>query len=512
MPTLAKVPSEPIGRGAVAGLLVGYFLVAALWTEVLAERSAPAGLVSPASGVALALVLLRGPRVWLLILAVALIHSFVALQSGPGSVLTLAVATEALAMSVVAALEPLLAASMIWRFTGEAYAERAGAFALAMLVAVPAAAFASTLPLILVQELPTDLIGEAGRGLGAAWYSTALKDVMGMMALTPPICIWARRPRLQIRPRRALELIAAMSAVGVVLAMPTAAQARYLLVALHIAIALRFSLKWSAASVALTSLAYLALGTLQLHGHPPQSLHAVFLSHVAFVIILNLATYVTAVLHMEVSARASQMQDLARALSEAEERERRRIAEILHDHQQQVLVAAKLALGRRSDAPTNRARALMDNAIESARTLMVELHPPVLELEGLATGLEWLAWHVRDLTGLNVEVEADPEANPPSPEIRAFLFQATRELLMNVVKHAETDRAWVQLRRDGPWIRVEVEDRGKGCTPKQVLQAQVTSRNFGVPAIRHRTDALGGRFEMVSEGGCRAAVLVPAGN
>lgn len=254
---------------------------------------------------------------------------------------------EVLLSGVTSVLEPLIAAWLIWRVAGEAFAERAPPLVLAMLVAVPVAAFAAAAPLA-VGEL-SDGVSTARAELGflGAWYSAAVADLMGMLVLTPPIWIWLRSPRGgQIARPRAVELLLFAGAAVAVFAMPDAAQARYLLVAIHLAVALRFPLQWSAASVGLTSLAYLALAAFAGREQPLQDIYAPFLDNVGFVIVLNLASYVTALIHIEAQRRLAQVSELADHLGQAEERERQRISKLLHDDLQQLLVAAKLGLGQ----------------------------------------------------------------------------------------------------------------------------------------------------------------------
>lgn len=442
---------------------------------------------------------------WPFIFAAALASSLFSAQANSTPLLLV----EVLFNGATSVLEPLVAAWLIWRVAGEEFAERAAPFVLAMLVAVPVAAFAMAVPLVL-GELSTGLVtARAELGFLAAWYSAAIADLMGMLVLTPPISIWARQPAVRPRPARALEMLLFAAAVAVVFATPEAAQARYLLVAIHLAIALRFPLKWAAAAIALTSLAYLALAAVELRDQPAPEMYALFLNNIAFVTILNLAAYVTALLHLETRNRAVQLGELANHLGEAEERERERIAQVLHGDLQQLLVVAKMALRPRSDEAGDRARARIDEAIEVARTLTTELHPHALSDRDLATVLEWLAWQMRELTGLEVRVEADPSAEPDSPGMRAFLFQAVRELLMNVVKHAGTDVAWVRLRRADGWLHAEVEDRGKGCDPQHFEVLSREGRRHGASTLKQRIGLLGGRFDMASDRGCRITLSVP---
>ncbi len=151
--------------------------------------------------------------------------------------------------------------------------------------------------------------------------------------------------------------------------------------------------------------------------------------------------------------RAAQLRVLAAELTRAEEQERRRLAKVLHDHLQQLLVAArmKVAVLRRRAQEERLTRTLeqiddvLNQAITESRSLTVDLSPPVLYDAGLAAGLEWLARQMEEKHGMRVVLNIDPQVEPIEEDTRVFLFQAVRELLLNVVKHAQADMAHVEL-------------------------------------------------------------------
>src|SRR2546430_7139610 len=142
--------------------------------------------------------------------------------------------------------------------------------------------------------------------------------------------------------------------------------------------------------------------------------------------------------------RAQKLRLLSAELSLAEEAERRRIAEMLHEDLQQLLVAARMqlaALCRTRDAaqrePIAREIAdVLERSFQLTRSLSVELAPPVLHERGLAAALEWLAAETRKNYNVKLTVEADPAANPKAAGVRIFLLRAVPELLLNSVKHA----------------------------------------------------------------------------
>ncbi|HUT89783.1 MAG TPA: MASE3 domain-containing protein [Thermoguttaceae bacterium] len=222
--------------------------------------------------------------------------------------------------------------------------------------------------------------------------------------------------------------------------------------------------------------------------------------------------------------RAAQLRVLASELTLAEQRERRRLAQILHDHLQQFLVTAKLKLGmlrrRASDEAQEQSLGqldeLLDQAIDASRSLTVKLSPPILYDAGLAPALEWLGRQMQKKHGLAVEVHADPQAEPDTDDWRVLIFQAVRELLFNVVKHARADSARVEMTRtDEGQVRVRVSDPGVGFDPSRFEadggSDEGSDGGFGLFSVRERLALLGGRLEIDATPGrgTRVSILAP---
>jgi signal transduction histidine kinase/ActR/RegA family two-component response regulator len=202
--------------------------------------------------------------------------------------------------------------------------------------------------------------------------------------------------------------------------------------------------------------------------------------------------------------QSAQLRKLAAELTQAEQRERRRLAQILHDDLQQLLVAAKLTLEsvrariteQRLRESIHQVQELLSQSVEASRSLTVALSPPILYDGGLVPALEWLARWMQEKHGLQVEVHADPGAEPESEETQVFLFQAVRELLFNVVKHGSVDRAEVFAEPVGPdELCIMVKDDGNGFDPV-VLEETADAPGFGLFSIRERLENMGGRFEV----------------
>ncbi|HEX4796805.1 MAG TPA: ATP-binding protein [Humisphaera sp.] len=230
---------------------------------------------------------------------------------------------------------------------------------------------------------------------------------------------------------------------------------------------------------------------------------------------------VTASKTTELQLRKYQMQlrSLASELTLAEQRERRRIAVELHDDIAHLLVMCKLKLsslnqavgGSSPDATEtfDQIKSALDEAIGYTRTLIFRLSPPVLYELGLEAAVEWLAAQFKSRHGLTVEIQDDRQPKPLGEDVRAALFQSVRELLFNVVKHANSNRAMISLSRSGNEVRVTVQDDGTGFDA-QANDPDSQLKGLGLFSIRERIDLLGGKVEVASTAGHGTRVTLTA--
>jgi PAS domain S-box-containing protein len=212
----------------------------------------------------------------------------------------------------------------------------------------------------------------------------------------------------------------------------------------------------------------------------------------------------------QVLAYQEQLQSLAAELSLGEERERRRIATHLHDHIGQSLAFARLKLAELSQAKPDLkpVQDLIEQAIIDTRSLTFELSPPVLYELGLVPALEWLTRKIQQDHGVQTRFHDDGQPKPLHENFRVVLFQAVRELLVNVVKHARATHAQVLVRRDGDALRIIIEDDGIGF---EVSKSKTEApRSFGLFNVRERVEYLGGRVKIRSESKCGTRVTLIA--
>ena len=202
----------------------------------------------------------------------------------------------------------------------------------------------------------------------------------------------------------------------------------------------------------------------------------------------------------EVVKSQHQLRALASELTLTEQRERKRLAAELHDYLAQMLALGRIKMGQLRQtldtAPAAQPLAreidgVFDKALTYTRSLMAKLGPPVLDELGLPAALTWLAEQM-PLHNLAVEVrlESDQVSLPDDQAI--LLFQSVRELLINVAKHAGTDRATVTLRlEDDHQLCIEVQDNGRGFDPR-ALDTQSAGEHFGLFCVRERMEAMNG--------------------
>lgn len=215
------------------------------------------------------------------------------------------------------------------------------------------------------------------------------------------------------------------------------------------------------------------------------------------------------------------LRSLAAELAVAQERERRHIAQELHDHLAQPLTLGRMKLGHVIRQTTTASvsallqdiDAVLDQAVKFTESLAVNLTPPVLHEQGFQPALQWLATSM-GRQGLTVAVRLAPNEPKLDGHQAILLFQSVRELLFNVLKHAGTSRASVTVaHQPAGELRVTVQDEGRGFEAGEVEQPGEPHSRFGLFAIKERMAQLNGRMEVRSlpNHGTSVTLLIPTG-
>ncbi len=226
-----------------------------------------------------------------------------------------------------------------------------------------------------------------------------------------------------------------------------------------------------------------------------------------------LATDITERIQAEEKIRS-----LASKLTRAEQEERHRISQILHDDLQQQLFAIKAQLSFLRDASEknqvspamyidlDQIQESLSEAIAITRNLSIDLSPIVLRGEGLTVAIAWLSSQMKEQYGLQVNLDAKEDFHNLDNHMRVLLFHAVRELLFNIVKHADISQAAVSLEQADGRGRITVSDSGKGFEAEEIMNDPKTAH--GLLMLQDRLGLIGGSIEVTSKLGDGTRVVI----
>jgi signal transduction histidine kinase len=204
----------------------------------------------------------------------------------------------------------------------------------------------------------------------------------------------------------------------------------------------------------------------------------------------------------------SDLRELASELVLSEERERKRIATVLHDEICQTLAVAKMrvdmlqkaSVDKESTKTIREASEFLAQSIREARALMNEVGNPLLFDMGVAAACSSLAERLMAGHPVRIRCDIQDSLKDLDPDVKAILYQVTRELLNNVVKHSGAHDAGVAIRTDDGLIHIEVRDDGVGFDPR-MLGAPTAEGGFGLFSIQERLKAFHAHFRIESAPG-----------
>ena len=205
----------------------------------------------------------------------------------------------------------------------------------------------------------------------------------------------------------------------------------------------------------------------------------------------------------------AELQRLSGKLLRSQDKERRRIAQDLHDSMGQDLVALATMLGQLHGAiPSNERKArrilsecrpLADRCIREIRTLSYVLHPPALDKAGLGDAIrDYVAGFTRR-SGIRVNLELPPGLERMTPEVELALFRVVQEALTNIQRHSGSQQAKIRIDRNSH-LTLEITDLGHGPSARQRGRKKEPAFEVGVgvPSMQERIKLIGGRFKFES--------------
>ncbi|MCG8618687.1 MAG: ATP-binding protein [Desulfobacterales bacterium] len=226
-------------------------------------------------------------------------------------------------------------------------------------------------------------------------------------------------------------------------------------------------------------------------------------------------------LEERVMKRTRELRKLNAHLVRTEEREKKLMADTLHEGLGQELAISRILVSQLAsdlnDSPsaelTDKLKSYLDEMIAKTRAMTNDLSPPVLHELGLEDALVWLGEKVEAEHDIRVEMDVLPGSRPLNPDERTLVFRVAQELFVNIVKHAGADRVKLTFIRSRDLIYFSIEDNGVGFDPGLLETFDSPSNTgYGLYSVRDRIRFAGGRFELESEPGkgCRATLTLPS--
>ncbi|MFC1764672.1 PAS domain S-box protein [Planctomycetota bacterium] len=213
-----------------------------------------------------------------------------------------------------------------------------------------------------------------------------------------------------------------------------------------------------------------------------------------------------------------QLKSLTTKLTLAEEQEKRRVAEHLHDEVGQCLAFCKMKLQWVLDSMSERALAdeletvceMLTQSMMHVRNVTYDLSSPILKELGFEKAVSaWLKDDIERQHSVKTDLLVEGQTKPMDENLKSLLFRSIRELVTNAVKHANPNQIHVCINGQEENISVCVEDDGDGFNPETIEHN--SKKGFGLFSIRERLDYLGGRLELISlpGHGCKATLKIP---
>lgn len=204
------------------------------------------------------------------------------------------------------------------------------------------------------------------------------------------------------------------------------------------------------------------------------------------------------------------LRELTSRLQQMRDEERRHISRELHDSVGQLLAALSMNIGivqRQSDkldsagaCAVSENAAIVEQISREIRTISHLLHPPLLDVAGLASAIRWYVDGFSERSKIRVDLDIPEEFGRLSDEMEIAIFRMVQECLTNIHRHSGGTSAAIHMREEDHRILIEVQDQGKGIPLERQLDLGSSARTgVGFRGMRERLRQLGGTLEIQSD-------------
>jgi PAS domain S-box-containing protein len=208
-----------------------------------------------------------------------------------------------------------------------------------------------------------------------------------------------------------------------------------------------------------------------------------------------------------------QLRLLSRQLLTAQEDERKRVAQELHDGIGQALTALKFevenAMRKVADevsttrlGPFQAVFPMIQDVIEEVGRIAMALRPSILDDLGVLATIGWLCREFqRSRSGIHIEKRIELEESEVSDHQKVVIFRILQEALNNVAKHSRADVVSVRLLNLGEHLELTVQDNGVGFDSNKKIPDDTNRTGFGLASMKERARLSGGTFSVESRPG-----------
>jgi PAS domain S-box-containing protein len=213
------------------------------------------------------------------------------------------------------------------------------------------------------------------------------------------------------------------------------------------------------------------------------------------------------ILHQKVQAQKMSTREVLKA----EERERNKIGQELHDNVNQILASIKLflSMAKEGDAAESnellsRSEKLLDNAIEAIRELSESQVTP-LKKDNLKELIQSLVDRLEYSTSVKTKFDYDVKDKVIDDDLKLNIYRIVQEQINNILRHADASHIHILVYTEEGFLHVSVDDNGKGFDPDK------RRKGIGISNMINRIESFNGELEIESSpgNGCKLTIKIP---
>ncbi|MEI9476312.1 MAG: PAS domain-containing sensor histidine kinase [Deltaproteobacteria bacterium] len=214
----------------------------------------------------------------------------------------------------------------------------------------------------------------------------------------------------------------------------------------------------------------------------------------------------------------NRLRHLSSQLLAIQEKERKRVAQELHDGIGQMLTAIKFkvenTLEQREKGNTQAKDRSLDSiipmiqqSIEEVRRIQMDLRPSILDDLGILATIGWFCREFQTVySTIHVEKQISLQESEVSAPLKTVIYRVIQEALNNIAKHSRADRVHLSLSKLDGKIELAIKDNGVGFVLEDALSIESPKRGFGLSGMRERVELSGGAFWIESRKGSGTTV------